>query len=159
MAFRRGIAAPETHERSFFIMYMILPVALVVICNVFYNLCTKYTPEQANPFLSLTVTYIVAAIVSFFAFCLSGQIQNIGAEMAKLNRYSFILGLSVIGLEVGYIYMYRAGWKISTGSLVANISLACILIFVGILLFKEHITLKQMIGIGVCIVGLILITK
>ena len=140
-------------------LYMILPVAIVVISNVFYNLCTKYTPEQANPFLSLTVTYIVAAIISFSAFCITGQLQNIGTEIAKLNRFSFILGLSIVGLEVGYIYMYRAGWKISTSSLVANISLACILLLIGMLLFKEHITLKQIIGVGVCLFGLFLITK
>ena len=59
-------------------LYMILPVAIVVISNVFYNLCTKYTPEQANPYLSLTETYIVAAIITFSAFCNTGQLQNIG---------------------------------------------------------------------------------
>ncbi len=140
-------------------LYMILPVALVVFSNVFYNLCTKFTPGQANSFLSLTITYIVAAIVSFLAFCITGHVQNLGSEITKLNWTSLVLGLSIIGLEVGYIYMYRAGWKISIGSLVANIALACILLFIGILLFKEHVSLRQVIGIAVCIFGLILITK
>ena len=138
---------------------LLLPVALVVFSNVFYNLSTKCTSPQANPFLSLTITYIVAAVVSFLAFCTTGQVQRIGTEITKLNCFSYILGLSIIGLEVGYIYMYRVGWKISTGSLVANISLACILLFVGMLLFKEHITIRQIIGVCVCIFGLILITK
>lgn len=138
---------------------MIAPVALVVFSNVFYNLSTKYTPNQANSFLSLTITYIVAAIVSFLVFCVTGQVSNLGTELTKLNWTSFILGLSIIGLEVGYIYMYRAGWKISIGSLVANIALACILLIIGILLFKEHVSLRQIVGIAVCIFGLILITK
>ena len=140
-------------------LHMMLPVVLVVFSNVFYNLCTKYTPGQANSFLSLTITYIVAATLSFLAFCVTGHVQNLGIELTKLNWTSFVLGLSIIGLEIGYIYMYRIGWKISIGSLVANISLACILLIVGIVLFKENVSLRQMFGVAVCIFGLILITK
>ena len=34
------------------------PIALITLANCFYNICTKSTPEQANPFLSLCVTYV-----------------------------------------------------------------------------------------------------
>ena len=64
-----------------------------------------------------------------------------------------------LGLEIGYIYVYRAGWKVNTGSLVANISLACVLIIVGMLLYKEHVSIKQLAGMAICIGGLILVTK
>jgi len=41
-----------------------LPIALIVISNVLYNICTKSTPQTANPFLSLFITYIIAATVT-----------------------------------------------------------------------------------------------
>ena len=64
-----------------------------------------------------------------------------------------------MGLEIGYILLYRAGWKISSGALVANICLAFILIVIGALLYKEQITLRQVLGIGFCVVGLVLVSK
>jgi len=137
----------------------IWPIAMVVFANVFYNICTKSTPNNANVFLSLTVTYLTAAVISFTLFLAKGQRYSIGTEFTKLNWTSIVLGLSIVALEFGYICVYRAGWKISTASLVANICLACALIFVGLLLYRETITARQAIGIAVCIIGLILLTK
>lgn len=138
---------------------LFLPVVLVVVSNVFYNLCTKLTPQKINPFLSLAVTYIVAATVSFASFLITGKGRTISGEFSKLNWASLILGISIVGLELGYIYMYRAGWKMSVGSLVANIALACVLLFVGMWMFKEQVSFKQIIGVILCFGGLFLITK
>ncbi len=138
---------------------MMLPVLLVVISNTFYHICSKFTPSKASPFLSLTITYITAAVISFCAFLLFGNRDGILAEASKLNWSSLVLGIAIVGLEVGYIYVYRAGWKVSVGSLVTNIALACVLLVVGYLLFKETISLRQLIGMAVCALGLILITK
>jgi drug/metabolite transporter (DMT)-like permease len=54
---------------------------------------------------------------------------------------------------------YRAGWKISVGSLVANIALALMLIPIGILFYKEGFGVNKMLGAIFCILGLILINK
>ena len=37
----------------------IWPIALVVLANVFYQICTKSVPQKMYPFASLTVTYLV----------------------------------------------------------------------------------------------------
>ena len=137
---------------------MLWPVILVVLSNVFYNITTKSTPDDVNAFLSLSITYITGAIFSFLIFVFSGH-KNIAEEFTKINWTSFVLGLAIVGLEVGYIFLYRAGWKISTGSLVANIALAVVLIFVGLILYKEKISPKQIAGIVLCVAGLVLITK
>ena len=140
-------------------LQMILPLALVVAANTFYHIFAKFTSPKANPFLSLTVTYIVAAVFSFLAFLLVGERKTLASEVSNLNWASFALGVSIIGLELGYIYFYRAGWKVSIGSLVANIALACVLLLVGILLFKETLSIRQVIGMVICALGLVLITK
>lgn len=138
---------------------MFLPILLVVFSNVFYNLSAKYTPQNASPFLSLTVTYLTAAVLSFVAFLITGSPRQLTTELSKLNWSAAVLGLSIIGLEVGYIFIYRVGWKVSVGSLVANILLACILLIVGLLLFKEQISPRQIIGMVICAIGLVIITK
>ena len=64
---------------------MAFPVVLIVFSNVFYNLSTKFTPSQANSFLSLTVTYITAAVLSFASFLLTSNTKNMAVEFSKLN--------------------------------------------------------------------------
>ena len=64
-----------------------------------------------------------------------------------------------MGLEVGFIYAYKAGWPVNAASLVASAFLAVVLIFVGFLVYKEPITVSKLIGIAICMVGLYFINK
>lgn len=41
--------------------------------------------------------------------------------------------------------------------IIANVSLAMLLIIIGVLLYKEHIGLYQIVGIVCCMVGLIFV--
>jgi len=138
---------------------MIWPIALVVGSNCIYNICAKSTPSQANAFLSLSVTYLIAALFSFALFIFSPGKGSLTAEFKELNWTALVLGIVIVGLEVGYICIYRAGWNVSIGSLVANICLACALLFIGLLLYRESISLRQIIGIVICAFGLFLVCK
>ena len=138
---------------------MIWPIAVIVLSNVFYNICSKETPSAVNPFASLTVTYIVGAAFSaamYFAFSCG---KNLLQEYRYLNWSSFALGLAIVGLEAGSICMYKAGWNVSSGQLVYSIILAICLIFVGVFVYHESISMTKIIGIMVCMVGLHLINK
>ena len=97
------------------------PILIVVGANTFYNISTKSTPQGIDPFASLTITYLVAAALSLLMFFVTGEQKNLLTEFSKANCTSFLLGISVVALEFGYISIYRAGWKVSTASLVANI--------------------------------------
>lgn len=141
------------------VLGLFLPVLMVVLANTMYNVCTKSTPSEVNPFITLFFTYLVAAAVTLVLFFLFGNSSDITGEIANVNWTSIVLGISIVGLETGYILMYRAGWKVSNGSIVANICLAITLLFVGYILYNENINLKQILGIVVCMIGLILITN
>lgn len=133
------------------------PLGLVVISNVFYQICAKSVPEKMDPFASLTITYSVGAIVSLIMFYIFSRGGNIIQEYHKVNFAPFILGLAIVGLEVGYIYAYKAGWPVSIAQIVQAAILAVILIFVGYLFYKEAITWNKLVGIIVCLAGLGLI--
>ena len=138
---------------------MLWPVLVVVGANTIYNISTKSTPANVNAFASLAMTYVMAALSAVVLFFLTSDSKNLLAELAKTNWTAYALGVAIIGLEFGYICIYRAGWKIGVASLVANISLACVLLVVGYFFYKEVITLKQLLGMGVCALGLMLIVK
>ena len=67
------------------------------------------------------------------------------------------MALAIVGLEVGYVFVYRAGWAVSTASVVANIGLALMLLAVGYFLYRENVSINQIVGIVVCMFGLVLI--
>ncbi len=133
------------------------PILLIVGSNVCYHIAARSVPGFINPLASLTVTYIVAAVVSLLIFLWTNQGKPLMAEYTNLNWAAFVLGIVIVGLEFGNICMYKAGWNISIGSLVCNISLAVLLITVGILIYKEAMTLQQFAGIALCIGGLVLL--
>ena len=117
----------------------------------------KSMPGDVNPFGALMITYLVAAIISGLIFSYLVGFDNIGFEISKINWTSIILALAIVGLEIGYVFVYRAGWSVSTASVVANIGLACVLIVVGYLLYQENVSIPQILGIIVCMFGLVLI--
>ena len=136
---------------------MIWPLMLIVVSNCFYNICAKSTPENVNTFGALTVTYLIGAVLSSILFvCSVGPARTL-IEIKQVNWTSLVLGLSIVGLEAGYVFLYRAGWKVSNGALTANICLAIALIVIGFLLYKETISPRQILGIVVCGIGLFLI--
>ena len=97
------------------------PIALVILSNVFYQICAKSVPEGMHPLAP------------------------------------FVLGFVIVGLEVGYIYAYKAGWQVSTAQIVQAALVAIILVFVGYGLYHESLTLKKIAGILICLGGLVLI--
>lgn len=138
---------------------MLWPILIVVGANTVYNISTKSMPTSINPFASLALTYSVAAVCAVAIFFCTSHEKNIIAEISKTNLTAYVLGISIVGLEFGYVCIYRAGWKVSSASLVANIALACILLIIGLLFYKESISLRQIIGMAICMVGLVLIAK
>lgn len=47
--------------------------------------------------------------------------DNLTIEISSINISNILFGLVVVGIEGGYIIMYRFELKISKGALIANI--------------------------------------
>ena len=140
-------------------MSMVWPIALVIISNIIYQICAKGVPKDMDAMASMTATYLVGAVCSAVMFFIMNKGGSLLHEYTKINWAPILLGISVVGLEVGYIYAYKNGWAVSTLSIVQSAFLAVALIAVGALLYHEAITANKIIGIVVCLVGLYLINK
>lgn len=133
------------------------PITLVVLSNIIYQICAKSLPAEINPLASLTITYLVAAASSAILYFALTKNPDIIHEYSKLNWVPFTFGLVLVGLEVGFIYAYKAGWPVSTASVVQSSFLAVALIIVGFLLYHETITWNKIAGVIICLIGLGLI--
>ena len=133
------------------------PIALVVLSNTLYQICAKSVPEGMNPLASLTITYLIGAAVSCVLYYLLNRDADLFREIRLTNWAPVVLGIVIVGLEVGFIYAFRAGWQVSITQIVTSAMVAVILIFVGHLLYREAITWNKIVGIIVCLAGLVLI--
>jgi len=132
-------------------------IALTILSNVLYHVFQKVIPGNVNPLLSLAVTYLVAATATLLLLPLFPLQGALGAEVRKLNWASVGLGAVIVRLELGFLLAYRSGWNISIASLVANTTVALLLIPVGLLLFKEELSAINILGIVLAIAGLMLV--
>lgn len=133
------------------------PIALVVISNTVYQVCAKSNPEDLNPFAALIITYLVGAAASAVLYFVLNRGGNLLREYRALNWASVVLGLVIVGLEVGFIYAYRAGWQVSTAQITSSSVLAAALLIVGRLAYGESITWNKLVGMVICLAGLALV--
>lgn len=140
-------------------MLMVWPIALVVFSNIIYQICAKGVPKNMDAMASMTITYLVGAMCSAIMYFVMNKNGNLLQEYMKTNWAPILLGVSVVGLEVGFIYAYKNGWAVSTASLVQSAFLAVALIIVGAVLYHEVITSNKVIGIVICLIGLYFINK
>lgn len=135
----------------------IFPIVLIVSSNILYNISQKSTPEKASPLLALLITYMIATLVTASSLLVYRPENGIFSSIKDLNWTSFALGMAIVGLELGYLFAYRAGWNISIGSLVANISLAIALIPIGVFIYGEDFNFNKIAGVVLCLGGLFLL--
>ncbi len=135
------------------------PLVLVIVSNVLYQICAKSVPKDVHPFASLTVTYLVGAVAAgilYFFFAPGGSLCK---EYGKLNWAPVVLGLVIIGLEAGWICAYKAGWPVSVGFIVQSAFLAVVLLLVGYVLYHEPLSWSKIVGVVICLIGLVFLNR
>lgn len=134
------------------------PLLLVVLSSVGYQVGLKEVSGVGNPMISLMVTYLAASVVSFVIyFFLSWGKESFLRGVLSVNLSAIGLGLAIVGIEVGTLFMYRAGWAVNVAFVVANSLIVAALMLTGFLLYKEKLTLRQLIGVGISLAGILCI--
>ena len=105
---------------------------------------------------SVIVTYLdlVGAVASAVVFLIMNRGRNLFQEYSRMNAAPVLPGISVVGLEAGLMYAYRAGWPVSTASIVQSGFPALALVVVGTVLCHKEITFSKVIDTVVCLIGL-----
>jgi uncharacterized membrane protein len=134
-------------------------IGLTIVSNALYHVFQKLTPTNVNPMLALAVTYTTAAVVCLLLLPFYPTTTGLVDSLRQLNWASFALAFAIIGLELGFLLAYRAGWNISLGAIVSNAAVTLVLVPVGLLFFKERLSLLNLIGIAVCVAGLVMVNQ
>ncbi len=132
---------------------------LIVVGVVGYHLSQKSIPQQANPFVALAAAYLIAFCVSIIALFATADVRK-GMELLRNQNWLPVicLGLTAVAIELGFLYAYRTGWKISTTGITASSFTTGALVLIGVFGFKEELSLLQIIGIALCTIGIVCIS-
>ena len=132
-------------------------ITLAIASSALYHFSQKGTPANVNPAVAIMVTYFVAFfLTSSLLFFLPPQ-NGILAEIRRLNWASYLLAFGVVGLEVGFLLVYRAGWNLGLAAVLVNVVASLILVPVAIFVFKDKLSWINIVGILVCLVGLVML--
>lgn len=134
-------------------------VVLIVAANLVYHLAQKSIPPGVHPLISLCVTYLVALVTTLLLLPFFPVRPSLGQAVRQLRWSTAAVGMSIVGVEIGFLLAYRAGWRISLGSTAAAAALAVLLIPAGVLFYGERLSAANVAGIVLCIAGLALVVQ
>ncbi len=132
-------------------------ILLAVGSSALYHFSQKWIPANVHPIVSVIVTYAVSLLLCFVLLPFMRPKEGFWQAVGQLNWASYVLALSLIGLEVGFLLVYRSGWNLGLAAVLVNVAASLILVPVAILVFKDKISWINILGILVCLVGLIML--
>jgi uncharacterized membrane protein len=136
-----------------------LPLALAVGGNLLYHLSQKSMPKAANPMYVITIAYLVGIVMCvLYAFVYPNE-KTFMETLRESNWAVFAMGVGAVIIELGFLLAYRAGWNISTAAVACSTAVTLMLIPIGLLAYKEHLSPRNIIGLLFCVLGLVLVAK
>ncbi|MCC6567984.1 MAG: hypothetical protein IT315_01965 [Anaerolineales bacterium] len=132
-------------------------IALTICSSALYHFMAKSTPANVNFTVSLLVTYAVAFAVTLLGFFFFPVQNGLAAEIKQLNWASIGLAIAIVGIEFGFLLVYRSGWNLGIAAVLTNVVASLILVPVAILVFKDKISWVNVAGIFVCLAGLVML--
>jgi multidrug transporter EmrE-like cation transporter len=134
-------------------------LSLAILCTVAYHLVLKLTPAGAHPLLSLMVTYALVTLLLGAALLVAPAGFEWRQELRHLNWTALALAVAIVGLDLGFLYLYRGGFDVSLGALVTQSAAAMLLLVIGVAVFRERLSTANVLGLALCVVGLWLVNR
>ena len=135
------------------------PLALAVGGMLFYHLGQKSIPRGINPFYATIIAYAVGIVVlTVSALTLPGN-KSFVTSVRESNWAVFVVGAAAACIEVGFLLAYRSGWRISVAAVATNVAVTLMLVPIGVIIFKDHLSLRNVLGLVFCVLGLVLVVR
>ncbi len=132
-------------------------ITLAICSSALYHFSQKQIPAAVNPIVSVIVTYVLSLLLCLILLFFLPPQNGLGAALRQLNWARYVLALSLVGLEVGFLLVYRSGWNIGLAAVLVNVVASLILVPIAIFLFKDKLSWINLAGILICLAGLVLL--
>ncbi len=123
-----------------------------------YQVLIKRVPVTLNPLVNVVAVYIAVIVLCLVLLPLFPLEGGVVKHLKQLSWLHLALAVSVTMIELGFLLMYRYGWNLSTGNLITSVFINVVLVVIGISLLSEKLSLINLAGIALSIVGVALIS-
>ncbi len=132
-------------------------LSIVVTSGIVYHIAQK-SSGAVSPWPMLVVAYGAA-----FALAIALALTSGDAARWHLGRSEWtaglLVGLAAFGVEAGFFFLYRSGWPLASASVIAGSTTTAVLAIVGIIVFREHVTVMRAAGIAFAAGGAAMIAR
>lgn len=144
-----------TEQKFMFIYYF--SISLAILSSALYHFTAKSTPANVNFSVSLLVTYAVAFGVTLVTLFFLPIQNSLTFELKQLNWASILLAVAIVGIEFGFLLVYRSGWNLGLAAVLVNVAASLLLVPVAVFFLKDRLNWINIAGILVCLTGLIML--
>ena len=138
-------------------MMFYLSALMAITGAVTYQYFVKRVPAALNPIVSVIAVYAAVLVLSLILLPLFPAKGGLLEHVRQLSWVQLAIAASVFMLELGFLLMFRYGWNLSTGNLVTGAIVNIALLGLGVVLLGEKVSLVNVAGIAICILGAVLI--
>ncbi|MGI9271446.1 MAG: EamA family transporter [Woeseiaceae bacterium] len=131
--------------------------AIAIVSVAMYQVCMRMIPTGLNPIGALVIFYATALVFTLVV----AKFVPVDAPSWSLAEFSWVavfVGIAIVGIELGFLLMYRTGWHLSAAPIVVMGGAAALLAPIAILVFRQPMTLRYVLGIALCLVGVYLLS-
>lgn len=137
---------------------MIWTLGLAIAGQIFYQLAQRSVPVDASPPVVLALAYLVASALCVLLWVLLGAMTPGANLRSALAWPTWLIALSIVAIEVGYLLAYRNGWTLGTAFVTSSTVSVVILALVGWIALGSALSIRQWIGLVCCCLGVWLLS-
>jgi uncharacterized membrane protein len=111
--------------------------------------------NPTGPFVKLIVFYCHGNANSL---TFAGN-KSFVSSIKESNWAVYVMGAAAACIEVGFLLAYRSGWRLSIAAVATNVAVTVMLVPIGIIIFKDHLSARNVLGLVFCVLGLVLVVR
>jgi uncharacterized membrane protein len=143
-------------------MWQVLLVP-ILSCSL-YHFALKKVPNTIHPFFVLNAVYVMGFVLSMACYLFWPINTFVPYQtMPEISYQSWFflacVGLSVVGIELGFMLAYRNGFSPSFTPVLVTAAVSVVLYPIMIMFQGEKFELTKIFGAALCVVGIYFLGK
>ncbi len=135
------------------------PFALTVGGILVYHVSQKNIPAEINPLHATMLAYVAGILMCAAVGVAYAGNRSLILSIRGSNWAVWAMGLGAAAIEVGFMLAYRSGWRLSVTAVATNVAATALLIPIGLVIFKESLSFRNVVGVLFCLLGLALVIR
>ncbi len=127
-------------------------ISIVIVTSVLYSLFQNLIPAGTNPVIALCCMYIggfICAVPFYFK-----TKKTVKKNKKSLGTRALLFGIINILIDLGFFLAFKSGWSVRYFNITTDIFILIFLTITSVAFYKEKLSIYNLLGVIISIVGL-----